>query len=331
MRYTLDIEQVQTFNVSTVAAGRRLDLFLCLQFPDYSRNYLQRLIGDNLVLIDGRGSKSSQRVKIGEQIEVKIPQPITLDAVAENIPLAVIYEDSDLLVVNKPARMIVHAAPGHERGTLVNALLYHCRDLSGIGGAIRPGIIHRLDMDTTGCIVCAKSDMAHRKISEQFVERTVEKRYTAITHGVPTPPEGKVEGYIRRPEKFALHRIFSPHDNGGKYSLTFYRTLKNYQHYALVECTIKTGRTHQIRLHLASRGAPVLCDATYGKESVITANMLLREKINSDEIPILTRQALHASFIGFDHPITKRRLQFTAPLPADMQNVSAILGKSLCN
>ena len=320
------IDETREFTVTAAAADTRLDVFLVQAAPDFSRSLLKRLIGTGLVSVNGNVSKPGGKLRAGDRIVLNIPKPVCMDAIPENIPLDIIYEDEHLVVVNKQPGMVVHASPGHETGTLVNALLYHCGDLPGIGGELRPGIVHRLDMDTSGCIICAKTDLAQRGLTEQFSARTVNKRYLAITHGVPEPPEGKVEGYILRQPQDRLRRLFLPESAEGKYSLTFYRTLKAGERFALVECTIKTGRTHQIRLHLKARGAPVLCDMLYGREYVITPSELRGRPKTPMEIPALRRQALHAAFISFAHPADGRLMEFTAPLPPDMREVLAIVG-----
>lgn len=326
LQYQDVIEETREFTVPKESADTRLDVYLVQAAPDFSRSFLKRLIDNGLVSVNHFISKPGCKLRGGDLVTLNVPKPVTMEAVPEDIPLDVLYEDEHIVVVNKQAGIVVHSSPGHERGTLVNALLHHCGDLAGIGGELRPGIVHRLDMDTSGCIVCAKTDLAQRNLTDQFSARAVGKRYLAITHGVPRPPEGKVEGYILRQPQDWMRRLFLPESSEGKYSLTFYRTLAACGGFALVECTIKTGRTHQIRLHLKSLGAPVLCDMLYGREYVITPSELRGRPKTPMETPALRRQALHAAYISFAHPADGRPLEFTAPMPEDMRQVLAILG-----
>ena len=326
MQYQDIIEETREFTATDADVGSRLDIYLAQAAPDCSRSFLKHLIEHGLVWVNHHSSKPGCKLRAGDSVTLNIPKPNGLEAIPEDIPLDVLYEDEHVVVVNKQAGIVVHSSPGHATGTLVNALLFHCGDLAGIGGELRPGIVHRLDMDTSGCIVCAKTDLAQRNLTEQFSARAVGKRYLAITHGVPRPPEGKVEGYILRQPQDWMRRLFLPESSEGKYSLTFYRTLAACDDFALVECTIKTGRTHQIRLHLKSVGAPVLCDMLYGREYVITPSELRGRAKTPMEIPALRRQALHAAYLAFAHPADGRPMEFTAPMPEDMRQVLAILG-----
>ncbi|GHS91485.1 pseudouridine synthase [Planctomycetales bacterium] len=319
MRYQTTIDETREFVVET--GGERFDKFLGRVAPDFSRTFLQQLVADGLATLNGKAAKAGQKLRGGETVGLQIPRPVEMSAAPEDLPLDILYEDAAVIVVNKPAGLVAHPSPGHETGTLVNALLGHCRDLSGIGGELRPGIVHRLDRDTTGCLVAAKSDAAHQALAAQFAARAVRKKYLAITRGLPRPPAGKVEGYIMRQAADWQRLRFVPRESsGGKYSLTFYRTLATRGEVALVECDLKTGRTHQIRLHLKSVGAPVLCDALYGRESEITLATLRGEKAG-EAAPLMTRQALHAAELAFAHPLTGENLTFSAPLPPDMQTL----------
>lgn len=323
MRYTDTIDQELDYIIEPRDAGTRIDKFLAREVKDHSRSFLKKVLDDDdFITVNEKNTKPSYKLKINDTIHVKLPSLIEMSAEAEDIPLDILYEDDYIIVINKQADFVVHPAPGHETGTLVNALLHHCKELSGIGeDAFRPGIVHRLDRDTTGCIICAKTDKAHRELVEQFASRTTEKRYLTLTSGVPDPLEGKVEGYIARSQ--TDYKRMALYTAGGKYSLTYYRTLRNFGRFALVECDIKTGRTHQIRLHMKSVGSPVLCDRDYGRESEISRCELENRKKNSDII--ISRQALHAANLVIDHPISGKRLSFTSPLPEDMQNVINIL------
>lgn len=309
-------------------AGTRLDMALATMLPEHSRAFLKKLFDRGAVAVDGLAAKPALKVKGGECIELFIPEAEPLSAEAEDLPLDVLYEDDDLVVVNKRPGMVAHPSQGHRGGTLVNALLHHYGDtLSGIGGVLRPGIVHRLDKDTSGCLVAAKNDAAHRRLIQQFMEREVEKVYLAVTDGVPRPVSGKVEGNIGRSRSDRkLHAMLS---TGGRHSLTHYRTLENYGVIALVECRLMTGRTHQARVHLAHVGAPVLCDRDYGKREVYTGGdaargvTVLREggAMPAGSLPgktLLERQALHAWRLSFLHPVSGTQLSFEAPLPADM-------------
>lgn len=319
MRYTDTIDETHEFTAQK--SGERLDKFLALNAVDQSRSFIRKLIDDDLVKVNDKNAKASCKLKEGDKVTLNIPELIEMSADPEDIPLDIIFEDKDIIVINKQPDFVVHPSPGHETGTLVNALLFHCKNLSGIGGELRPGIVHRLDRDTSGCMVCAKSDTAHKRLVEQFADRTTQKNYIAITNGVPREFEGKVDGYIcRNPSDRKKMGLYTA---GGKYSLTYYKVEESFEKFALVQCDIKTGRTHQIRVHLKSLGTPVLCDADYGRESSITENELLGKKKGGEVV--LARQALHSYSLAFTHPITEEKLSFSAPLHADMQAAIKIL------
>ncbi|MDR0362061.1 MAG: RluA family pseudouridine synthase [Planctomycetota bacterium] len=318
--------------------GRRLDQSLAELLPDRSRAFLQKLLEDGLVLMDGAPRKASRKVKGGERVLVRIPPPEPLSLEPENLPLSVLHEDGDLIVIDKRPGMVAHPSPGHADGTLVNALLHHYGEsLSAIGGVLRPGIVHRLDKGTSGCLVAAKNDRAHSALMRQFTSREVEKTYLAITEGAPRPLEGRVEVRIgRNPRDRRFHAVLP---NGGRRSVTRYRTLENYGALALVRCDLETGRTHQARVHLAHLGAPVLCDRDYGRRQVYTvadaADALALYRTgrpaglhHRNPRPILARQALHAWKLAFTHPATGERMAFTAPLPPDMADVLIPLRKA---
>ncbi len=319
--------------ISPELAGMRLDQALARAVPDMTRAYLKKLLEHGQVLVDSVQPKPSLKLKGGEQVRITVPEAVPLEAQPENLPLDVLYEDDDLIVINKRPGMVAHPSQGHRDGTLVNALLHHYGDsLSGIGGVLRPGIVHRLDKDTSGCLVAAKNDATHHKLIQQFMERSVEKQYLAITDGVPKPVNGTVEGMIGRSRRDRkLHAMLH---SGGRHSLTVYTTLENYGAIALVLCDLKTGRTHQARVHMAHQGAPVLCDSEYGKRAEFTtvdeAKGLALFRYGQAERAVfppfavlLQRQALHAWRLAFNHPREGKRLQFEAPLPEDMENVLA--------
>lgn len=310
-------------------AGKRFDHALSELLPDRSRAFLRKLLDNGGVAVDGAVPKPSRPVRGGERVEVAIPDPEPMEATPEALPLDILYEDEAIVVVNKRPGMVAHPSQGHRGGTLVNALLHRYADsLSGIGGVLRPGIVHRLDKDTSGCLAAAKSDAAHRNLIEQFMDRNVSKTYLAITDGCPRPAEGRVEGNIGRSRSDRKRHAMLK--SGGRHSLTLYRTLENYSAVALVECDLKTGRTHQARVHLAHLGSPVLCDRDYGRWETFTTRDLTAAlsvfrlgKVEpaaavSPARPLLERQALHAWRLAFDHPVDGRRLEFEAPLPADM-------------
>lgn len=301
----------------------RLDKFLALKLPEISRARLQKLIAGGYVALDDTLLvDNAHKVKTGEAYVVTIPPAEEAEPLPENIALDIIYEDKDLLVVNKPAGMTVHPAAGAWHGTLVNALLYHCaNELSGIGGVKRPGIVHRIDKDTSGLLVVAKNDLAHQNLSEQFAAHSIERTYYAVVYGVPNPLNGTIEGNIGR----------SPYDrkkmaiveSGGKPSVTHYQTLQIFGRAAsLLQCNLETGRTHQIRVHLSSHGHALIGDQVYvkNKKSEIILPTNLKTAVNN-----FPRQALHAKSLGFIHPRTAQLLQFDSDLPDDMQNLLSIL------
>ena len=290
------------FDVDESQGGQRLDQFLHAQLPEYSRAYLQKLIEDARVQINGQASKASRKVRAGDHIAVEILPPRPLEAQPEAIPLNVLYEDKDLIVINKPAGLVVHPAVGNFTGTLVNALLHHCRgQLAGIGGVERPGIVHRLDKGTSGCIVVAKTDAAHQGLVAQFKSRRVRKIYRAVCWGRLARPSGKIETVIGRSGRD--RKKMSATARRGRPSLTEYRVLRQHADFALVELTLHTGRTHQIRVHMAHIGHPLVGDTVYGKVKIAIA-----------------RPLLHAYKLGFTHPRTGELMEFSAPMPADFKS-----------
>jgi 23S rRNA pseudouridine1911/1915/1917 synthase len=290
--------------VSDEAAGLRLDQFLRRELPEHSRAFLQKLIEQGDVRVNGKPSKPSHTVHAGDEISIEIPPPRPLAARPEEIPLDVLFEDADLIVVNKPAGLVVHPAAGNQEHTLVNALLHHCRgELAGIGGVERPGIVHRLDKGTSGCIVVAKTDFAHQALVAQFKSRGVKKIYRAVCWGKLAKPSGRIETVIGRSERD--RKKMSVRVTRGRQAVTDYRVLKQFPSFALVELHIHTGRTHQIRVHMAHIGHPVVGDATYGRKP---------------EIPV-ARMMLHAYKLGFTHPRTQQFVEFTAPVPEDMEKL----------
>ena len=291
-------------------SGVRLDRFLAAELPELSRSHLQNLIKQGQVLVNGiPATKSGQNLVGGELVELTLPDAEEVPLIAENIPLDIYYEDTDIIVVNKPQGLVVHPAAGHQSGTLVNALLGHCGDLSGINGQIRPGIVHRLDKDTSGLLVAAKNDAAHIGLAEQWSDHSVKRIYHALLHGVMKENSGIVDAPIgRHPRDRKKMAIETTH---GRDAVTNYRVLQRLPDFTYCECELKTGRTHQIRVHLAHIGHPVLGDPTYGPKKP----------------PLkLDGQVLHAKTLGFKHPCTGEYLEFDSPLPDYFQQLLEELG-----
>ena len=281
-------------------SGLRIDKYLSSVNEQLSRSYIQKLLKSGLVLVDGKPVKASYQVDEGDVISLDIPEAVEPEIEPEDMDLDILYEDQDVILVNKPKGMVVHPAAGHSYHTLVNGLMHHCKDqLSGINGVMRPGIVHRLDMDTTGVIIACKNDMAHNSIAAQLKEHSITRRYQAIVHGVLKDDAGTVEGPIgRHPTD---RKKMSINYNNGKSAVTHYKVLKRFRQYTHVECRLETGRTHQIRVHMASIEHPLLGDLVYGPGKC--------------PIPGLQGQTLHAGVLGFIHPRTGEYMEFTAPLP----------------
>jgi 23S rRNA pseudouridine1911/1915/1917 synthase len=302
----------------------RLDHFLAQELEDQTRAAVQRLIESGNVLVDGKSAKASLKLKGGEQISVEIPAPVAAEPQPEAIPLEVLYEDHDLIVINKPAGMVVHPGAGNPAGTLVNALLAHCTDLSGIGGELRPGIVHRLDKDTSGVLVAAKNDRTHQALSEQFGVHSVKRIYQALVYGNPKEDTGKIEGIIGRHPTERLR--LSGKAKSGKHAVTRWRVRERYGRITLVELRLETGRTHQIRVHLSEAGFPLLGDPLYAHGGRL--NNLTDTQLRA-MITRLGRQALHAHCLGFIHPTTGEYLEFTVEMPEDMAELVEYLRRSI--
>lgn len=293
--------------------GVRLDAYLATQIDGWSRARLQRLIDDQDVLVNGRPVKSSYKLKAGDEIEVELSPGPSARFAPENIPLDVIYEDEHLVVVNKPAGMVVHPAAGIDSGTLANALAYRFQQLSATGGSIRPGIVHRLDKDTSGLMVVAKTEQAHENLSDQFRARTVAKRYVALVYGVVKEQQGRIEQPIARDPR---NRTRMAVVSGGREALSLYTVRRQYDVFTLVDVQLKTGRTHQIRVHLSWLKHPVVGDTLYsgGRENSV------QDPQRRAQVRKLSRQFLHAEKLAFSHPATGERLRFVAPLPAELSS-----------
>jgi len=305
--------------VGEEAKGLRLDVWLARQMPALSRSRLRALIDDGQVRLDGAQAQPSTRIRAGQAARVRVPSPVAAVPQAEHIPIAVVHEDAHLLVVDKPAGLVVHPGAGRAGGTLVNALLGHVRDLSGVGGVLRPGIVHRLDRGTSGLLVVAKNDETHRALVRQFAGRTVEKEYFALVLGLPSRAGGEIDAPIGR---HPVHRQrMSTRARRGREARTSWRVAERFDGAALLRVLLHTGRTHQVRVHLASIGHPVAGDAVYGG----TRTPASRRAEARSALRSLERPALHAARLAFTHPATGERLAFEAPLPADLAAVVARL------
>ena len=279
----------------------RIDRFLGSRLEQVSRSYLQKLVKDGEVLVNGKQVKSSYKVENGDRIRLEIPDAVEPEIEAEPMALDILYEDSDIILINKPKGMVVHPAAGHYSGTLVNGLMAHCKnELSGINGVMRPGIVHRIDMDTTGVLIVCKNDKAHNAIAEQLKVHSITRKYYAIVHGVLKADTGTVNAPIGRHP--VDRKKMSINEKNGKEAVTHYRVLQRFRRFTFVECQLETGRTHQIRVHMASIGHPLLGDQVYGPAKMLFSG--------------LQGQTLHAGVLGIIHPSTGEYMEFTAPLPA---------------
>lgn len=314
---------IPEYRVENDDTGLRLDSFLALQDDlGLSRSYISTLIRNGHVMVDGETSvKPSAHLKSDQLVKVNVPDPEPIDLIAENIPIDIVYEDNHLIVIDKHAGLVVHPTPSTRDGTLVNALLYHCRDtLSGISGDLRPGIVHRLDKDTTGLMMVAKDDETHRNLSAQLASRTVKRRYVALCWGSPSPAHGRITGPIGRdPNNRQKMTVIE----SGRRAATNYRTLKKYSIASLIECRLETGRTHQIRVHMSvKRNCPIISDSKYGGMSPrgVPSTRQNRELI-ADAIRLANHQMLHAETLGFIHPITGEELEFNSAPPIEFRLV----------
>ncbi len=307
-----DVAQELQFIVEEEKNGIRLDQFLAGKLPDVSRSFLQKKIKGGKVSVDGKAVKAGWKLNTGNKVQVIMEPPEELSVEPEDIPLDILYEDGDIIVINKPKQMVVHPAPGHYSGTMVNALLYHCKDsLSGINGVLRPGIVHRIDQDTTGAVVACKNDFAHRFIAEQLKEHSITRTYHAIVHNHVLLEEGTIESTLGRHP--ADRKRMAMDVKNGKRAVTHYRVLNPLNgRFTYICCNLETGRTHQIRVHMASIGNPILGDGVYGPA----------------KCPFhLTGQTLHAKTLGFIHPSTRKYVEFDAPLPEYFEKLLNHLNK----
>ena len=299
------------FEVDESSVGTRLDVFISSKFENKSRSYIQGIIEGENATVNGKCRKSNYKLKLEELIKLDIPEPVELNVKAEDIPLDVLYEDSDVIVINKPQDMVVHPAPGNYTGTLVNALLNHCTDLSGINGVLRPGIVHRIDKDTSGALVVAKNDNAHNSLAEQLKDHSMTRSYLALVEGIIKNDEGTIDEPIGRHPK---DRIKMAVVESGKKAITHFKVIERFESNTLVECNLETGRTHQIRVHMAKIGHPLVGDLIYGYK---------KQKFN------LKGQVLHAKRLGFIHPSTNEYMEFVSPLPEYFEKVITKLKNEL--
>jgi 23S rRNA pseudouridine1911/1915/1917 synthase len=306
------------FHVKARMVGKRIDAYLAARYPDYSRSVIQKVIDAGAVLVNGQPAKASYKVRLDDQIRVWLPELADELPAPEEIAISVVYEDESLVVIDKGPGMVTHPAKGHWSGTLVNALQYHFDELSSVAGANRPGIVHRLDRDTTGLLIVAKDDRAHRLLARQFEARTIKKEYLALVAGAPERDSDYIERTIGfHPTNREKMAIRNPED-GGKEAVTFYEVIERFRGYALVRCKPQTGRTHQIRVHLAHIGCPVLADKLYSGRDRLLLGDVAGPVISDADRVLLDRQALHAHTLRLQHPLTRAPLEFAAPLPADM-------------
>jgi 23S rRNA pseudouridine1911/1915/1917 synthase len=313
-------ETHQILEVEPSGVGERLDRYLVQRYPELSRSRIQALIEQGEVTVGAKAAKASQLLKAGEEIGLHIPPPERLEVLPENLPLQIVYQDSDILVLDKSAEMVVHLGAGLESGTLVNALLHHCRDLSGIGGKERPGIVHRLDKGTSGLLVVAKNDAAHRHLSAQFKDRQVEKIYYAFVWGRPKKASGKIELALGRSQK--NRKKIATRGSRLRPALTNYQTVKSWGAISLLELKPETGRTHQLRVHLAEIGHPIVGDRVYG------GGRTMAEPAMRQMLAAMKYQLLHAGKLSFLHPKSGKRVSFEAPLREEMQAFKTHLEKA---
>jgi 23S rRNA pseudouridine1911/1915/1917 synthase len=314
------------FRVGTPSAGTRLDLFLAATCSDLSRSRIQKLIAEGVVLVDGAAARRAHVVRAGEDVSIEVPEPRRASLEAEDIPLSILYEDEHLLAIDKPPGLVVHPAPGHASGTLVNALLHHVRDLAGIGGELRPGIVHRLDRDTSGVLLVAKTDRAHQLLSRQMRQRTLRKEYLALVAGVPKVRKGDVTLSVGRdPRDRKKMKAFRPTSDetpaGTRTAKTLYEIEREWfdMGLTLLRCRLVTGRTHQIRVHLSASGLPIVGDPVYGRPAFARVKSASLQR----SLRAFPRQALHAERVTFRHPATQELIEIVAPLPADLKELFA--------
>lgn len=325
-----DDEQIFEISVSVGQGKERLDHYLAEHMEKISRAQVQKLIKKKKVTVNGEIVKASYQIACGDKIVVRIPPPQPSELLPENIPLNILFEDDYLLVLNKPAGLVVHPAYGNPSGTLANALVYHSQELSTLSGEFRPGIVHRLDKDTSGLLVVAKNDYVHGLLSQQFAEHSTEREYRAFVWGYFREKEGRFESFITRSPKDRTRMTIS--DSEGKFAITNYEVLEEFPLISYLRLRLETGRTHQIRVHMAYNGHPVVGDEIYGGRKKQTISLNAQDKqLASQILKLMPRQALHAKTLGFMHPITGEKLTFDSDLPEDMQELLDFMNEKLQN
>ncbi|CAM3573604.1 RluA family pseudouridine synthase [Marinicrinis lubricantis] len=303
-----ELDETLEWTILEADAEQRIDKFITEQLPEeISRSQIQQWIKDSHVKVNDKAVKANYKLNSGDLVVLTVPEPASSEIAAEDIPLEVVFEDSDVIVVNKPRGMVVHPAPGHYSGTLVNALMHHCKDLSGINGELRPGIVHRIDKDTSGLIMAAKNDLAHASLADQLKNHTVTRKYVAIVHGKLSHHQGTIDAPIGRDPKD--RKLFTVIEKNSKHAVTHFVVLEQYEDYALLELKLETGRTHQIRVHMKFIGHPLVGDPAYGRNKGIS----------------MDGQALHAAVLGFEHPRTGEYMEFETPIPEDMNHVLELI------
>ena len=316
LTYALSNEPAE-FTVRTKQAGKRIDAYLASRFTDYSRSVIQRVIDLGAVEVNGRPAKASLRVRPDDVIKVRLPELTDPAPLAEDIPISIVFEDDSLVVVDKPPGMVTHPAKGNWGGTLVNALQFHFDELSAVAGEDRPGVVHRLDRDTTGLLIVAKDDRAHRALALQFEERTIKKEYLALAYNTPDRDRDRIDRsigfHLTHREKMAIRDV----DRGGKPAVTRYEVIERFHGFSLIRCLPETGRTHQIRVHMAHIGCPIVADRAYSGRDKLTLGDLTGKL--DDQTLLIDRQALHAHSLRFRHPLTGAELSLSSPLPPDME------------
>jgi 23S rRNA pseudouridine1911/1915/1917 synthase len=295
--------EILTIHIDETHKSERLDKVLSIQNEEWSRSQVQQWIKDGQVLVNGGKIKSNYKCSVGDDITVRIPEPEELDVTPEEMDLDIYFEDADVIVVNKPRGMVVHPAVGHASGTLVNGLMAHCKDLSGINGVLRPGIVHRIDKDTSGLLMIAKNDFAHEKLVNQLVEKSVTRKYQAIVHGVISHDVGTVDAPIGRDKKD--RQAMTVTDDNSRNAVTHFRVMERFKDFTHIECQLETGRTHQIRVHMKYIGYPLAGDPKYGPKKTLD----------------IEGQALHAGVLGFVHPRTEEYMEFQAPIPPEFERL----------
>jgi 23S rRNA pseudouridine1911/1915/1917 synthase len=319
-----DLFEHHRFRVDTGQSLLRIDKFLTARLENTSRSRIQNAANAGNILVNNNAVKPNYRVKPGDIIQIVLPTPPReIELIPENIPLNIIYEDDDVIVVNKEPGMVVHPAYGNYTGTLVNALMWHFKDLPLFQtGELRPGLVHRIDKNTSGILLIAKNDYAHNRLARQFFDRTTDRKYIALVWGTPDPPEGTITGNVgRNPKDRKIMHVF-PDGDHGKHAVTHYKIVEDLGYISIVECKLETGRTHQIRVHFSHIKHPLFNDEEYGGDRILKGTTFTKyQQFVRNCFEILPRQALHAKSLSFDHPVTKKRLSFDSELPLDMQTV----------